>query len=93
VLFTDFVGFTRIAESLTPQELIEELDNCSRQFDLVARRHKLEKIKTIGDAYMAAGGIPQPNVTHAIDCVLAALEIESFMTRMPDEKIAENKPY
>jgi adenylate cyclase len=93
VLFTDFVGFTRIAESLTPQELIEELDNCFRQFDLITRKHRLEKIKTIGDAYMAVGGIPQPNVTHAIDCVLAALEIESFMTRMRDEKIAANKPY
>ncbi len=93
VLFTDFVGFTRIAESLTPEELIEELDNCFRQFDQIARRHNLEKIKTIGDSYMAVGGIPQPNVSHAIDCVLAALEIEGFMARMREEKMAENKPY
>lgn len=93
VLFTDFVGFTRIAENLTPQELIEELDNCFRQFDLITGKHRLEKIKTIGDAYMAVGGIPQPNVTHAIDCVLAALEISSFMTRMREEKTAGNKPY
>ena len=93
VLFTDFVGFTRIAESLTPQELIEELDSCFRQFDLITRKHRLEKIKTIGDAYMAVGGIPQPKATHAIDCVLAALEIESFMRRMQEEKLAEDKPY
>src|SRR5205085_1546693 len=57
VLFTDFVGFTQIAERLTPQELIEELDGCFRHFDQIIRRHRLEKIKTIGDAYMAAGGI------------------------------------
>lgn len=93
VLFTDFVGFTRIAESLKPQELIEELDNCFRQFDLIIKKHRLEKIKTIGDAYMTVGGIPQPNVTHAIDCVLAALEISGFMTRMHEEKTSENKPY
>jgi adenylate cyclase len=93
VLFTDFVGFTRIAESLSPQELIEELDHCFRQFDLITRKHRLEKIKTIGDAYMAVGGIPQPNATHAIDCVLAALEIKSFMAQMQAEKTAANKPY
>ena len=93
VLFTDFVGFTRIAESLTPQELVEELDRCFRHFDRITRKHKLEKIKTIGDAYMAVGGIPQPNATHAIDCVLAALEIESVMKRMREEKAAGNKPY
>jgi adenylate cyclase len=93
VLFTDFVGFTRIAESLTPEELIEELDNCFRQFDRIARKHKLEKIKTIGDAYMAVGGIPEPNVTHAIDCVLAALEIGRLMTQLREEKKAANKPY
>ncbi len=93
MLFTDFVGFTRIAESLTPQELIEELDNCFRQFDLIIKKQKLEKIKTIGDAYMAVGGIPQPNITHAIDSVLAALEISSFMTRMREEKTESNKPY
>src|ERR1051325_8543388 len=52
VLFTDFVGFTGISEHLTPHELIEELDGCFRQFDRIAKRNNLEKIKTIGDAYM-----------------------------------------
>ena len=93
VLFTDFVGFTRIAEKLNPQELIEELDGCFRHFDQIARKHKLEKIKTIGDAYMAVGGIPEANHTHAVDCVLAALEIGHFMTRMREEKMATDKPY
>ncbi|MEN3333597.1 MAG: adenylate cyclase [Blastocatellia bacterium] len=93
VLFTDFVGFTRIAEKLSPQELIEELDGCFRHFDQIARQHQLEKIKTIGDAYMAVGGIPEANSTHAVDCVLAALEIGHFMSRMREEKVATDKPY
>ncbi len=80
VLFTDFVGFTRIAEGFTPQQLVSELDFCFRCFDEIARRHNLEKIKTIGDAYMAVGGIPSPNRTHARDCVRAALEIARFVT-------------
>ena len=93
VLFTDFVGFTRIAERLTPHELIEELDACFRHFDQIMRRHRLEKIKTIGDAYMAAGGIPQAGPTHAVDCVLAALEVAQFMAAMREEKMAAEKPY
>jgi adenylate cyclase len=93
VLFTDFVGFTQIAERLTPQELIEELDGCFRHFDQIIRKCRLEKIKTIGDAYMAAGGIPQANATHAVDCVLAALEIAQFMALMREEKMAAGKPY
>ena len=79
VLFTDFVGFTRVAEGFTPQQLVSELDFCFRRFDGIARRHNLEKIKTIGDAYMAVGGIPSPNRTHARDCVRAALEIAAFV--------------
>lgn len=93
VLFTDFVGFTRIAEHLTPQQLIEELDNCFREFDRTARRHGLEKIKTIGDAYMAVGGVPRPNRTHAVDCVLAALEIRSAMALMMRRHQASGRPH
>ncbi len=93
VLFTDFVGFTQIAEGFTPQQLIEELDSCFSQFDQIARKHKLEKIKTIGDAYMAVGGVPLTNRTHAVDCVLAALEIEELVSRLRDEEMAESRPY
>jgi adenylate cyclase len=93
VLFTDMVGFTKISERLTPEELIDELDACFREFDAIARRRGLEKIKTIGDAFMAAGGIPAPNRTHAVDCVLAAIEIQRFMRSMRDRKMAENRPY
>lgn len=93
VLFTDFVGFTAIAERLTPQGLIEELDGCFRLFDRIARGHNLEKIKTIGDAYMAAGGVPEPNETHAVDCVLAALEIRRAMSERMARSAAAGRPH
>lgn len=93
VLFTDFVGFTQLAENFTPQQLIEELNHCFSRFDEIAERHKLEKIKTIGDAYMAAGGLPKPNKTHAIDCILAALEIEHFINEMMIERVEKGRPF
>ncbi|HKZ81553.1 MAG TPA: adenylate/guanylate cyclase domain-containing protein [Pyrinomonadaceae bacterium] len=93
VLFTDFVGFTQIAEHFTPQQLIEELDSCFSQFDQIAGKHKLEKIKTIGDAYMAVGGVPVANQTHALDCVLAALEIQELVSRLREKEMAEKRPY
>jgi adenylate cyclase len=92
VLFTDFVGFTQIAEGMTPEELIAELDGCFSRFDAIARKHKLEKIKTIGDSYMAVGGVPAANRTHAIDSVLAALEIQRFMMELAEKKKTLNLP-
>ena len=93
VLFTDFVGFTRIAEQLLPSELIAELDRCFSYFDSLMERYRLEKLKTIGDAYMAVGGIPEPNHTHAVDCALAAMEIRQFMTQMAAIKETQGLPY
>jgi len=93
VLFTDFVGFTGIAEHLSPQQLVEELDGCFREFDRIAKRHRLEKIKTIGDAYMAAGGVPAPNATHAVDCVLAALGIRRAVDELMARNIAAGRPH
>lgn len=92
VLFTDFVGFTQIAEGMTPDELIAELDACFSRFDAIARKHKLEKIKTIGDSYMAVGGVPAANHTHAVDCARAALEIQRFMMELTAEKAALSQP-
>ncbi len=86
VLFTDFVGFTRAAASLRPSELIQELDGCFSQFDEVARRNRMEKLKTIGDAYMCAGGLPRPSDSHAVDACLTALEFRSFMKQMAEVK-------
>jgi class 3 adenylate cyclase len=86
VMFTDFKGFTQIAEILSPQELIRDLDACFVQFDRITERFRLEKLKTIGDSYMCAGGIPKQNKTHALDAVLAAIEIQSFMKVMREIK-------
>ncbi|MCB1178755.1 MAG: guanylate cyclase, partial [Leptospiraceae bacterium] len=93
VMFTDFKGFTTIAEKLSPQELVKDLDACFVQFDKISERYNLEKLKTIGDSYMCAGGIPKKNKTHAIDCILAALEIQDFMNMMKDLKEQKGFPY
>jgi class 3 adenylate cyclase len=81
VLFTDFKGFTQLSEKLSPKELVAEINECFSAFDLIMDKYGIEKIKTIGDAYMAAGGLPTPNQTHAIDVVKAALDIQEFMKK------------
>jgi len=93
VLFTDFVGFTHVAEKMTPEELIGELDLCFMNFDRIIENHGLEKIKTIGDAYMCAGGIPVANDTNPFDAVAAAMEIREFMDRTREERKREGKEY
>lgn len=91
VLFTDFKGFTNIASKMTPQEVIKELDKCFLAFDEIIEKYNLEKIKTIGDAYMCAGGLPIPNTTNPIDAVRAGLEIQEFMQKFIAEKQAQGK--
>jgi adenylate cyclase len=91
VLFTDFKGFTQLSEKLSPKELVGEINTCFSAFDNIMQKHGVEKIKTIGDAYMAAGGLPTPNRTHAEDVIKAALDIQSFMHRHKAEREAEGK--
>ncbi len=79
VLFTDFRAFTKTASTISPLELIEALNECFTAFDEIIGKNNLEKIKTIGDAYMCAGGIPEENYTNAFDAVSAALEINSWV--------------
>lgn len=93
VMFTDFKGFTYLAEILSAQELVDEIDHCFKKFDEIISRHGIEKIKTIGDAYMCAGGLPVANDTNPVDVVKAALEIQQFMREMNRRKKAENKPF
>jgi len=93
VLFTDFKGFTKIAEKLSAQELIEELNYCFFEFDKIIDKHHLEKIKTIGDAYMCAGGIPVANDTNPVDIARAGLEIKAFMDRLKEEREKQGKDY
>jgi class 3 adenylate cyclase len=93
VMFTDFKGFTYMAEKLSAQELVSEIDYCFKAFDQIIFEHNIEKIKTIGDAYMCAGGLPLANKTNPLDVVKAALEIQEFMIRLKHEKEAQSLPY
>jgi class 3 adenylate cyclase len=93
VLFTDFKGFTALSELVTPKQLVKDLHECFSAFDRICETHGLEKIKTIGDAYMAAGGLPVPNATHASDAIAAALEMRDFIAEGKARKIAAGQPF
>lgn len=87
VLFTDFKDFTQISEHLTPEELVAIIDFYFCAFDRIISSYNIEKIKTIGDAYMCAGGIPNPEANTPADVVKAALEILQFVKSLnPDTK-------
>lgn len=92
VLFTDFKGFTMLSEQLTARELVEELNFCFKAFDEIMEKFGIEKIKTIGDAYMAAGGLPVSNLTHPVDTVKAALAIRDFMNEYKKQRDTEGRP-
>ncbi len=90
VLFTDFINFSSISKTLSPHELIAALDECFRAFDEIISKFQIEKIKTIGDAYMCAGGVPVPNDTHAIDAVNAAKEMVKFLDKWNAKREKKN---
>jgi class 3 adenylate cyclase len=75
VLFTDFVKFTTISETLSPTALVAEIDHCFRAFDAIMEKYEMEKIKTIGDAYLAVSGLPTSDPRHAQKAIMAAREI------------------
>jgi adenylate cyclase len=79
VLMTDFVGFTQVSEALNAVDLVAEIDTCFKAFDNIITTHGLEKIKTVGDAYVAVCGIPHSNPYHTAQTVKAALAIRDFM--------------
>jgi len=79
VLFTDFVNFTNAGERMSPQALIDELHTCFKAFDEITGKYNIEKIKTIGDAYLAVAGLPLADPKHAENMVSAAIEINTFM--------------
>lgn len=93
VLFTDFKGFTIIAEQLSAEELVSELDHCFTAFDKIVERNYMEKIKTIGDSYMCAGGIPVPNTSNPSDAVNCGLEMCRFINKYKEERIKQGKPF
>jgi len=75
ILFTDFVGFTRVADKVTPDRIVHALDKAFTEFDKVMSKYGLEKLKTIGDAYMCAGGVLHEQPDHLVRCILAGLEM------------------
>lgn len=79
VLFTDFKGFTSIADKMSPEAVVTELNECFMAFDGIMEKYNLEKIKTIGDAYMCAGNIPSPDKHHVYNMIKAGMEIQEFM--------------
>jgi class 3 adenylate cyclase/ligand-binding sensor domain-containing protein/ActR/RegA family two-component response regulator len=92
VLFSDFKDFTGVSERLSPSELVDELNVCFNAFDRIMEKYGVEKIKTIGDAYMAAGGVPDPSGGMPIAVVHAALEMQGIMAERRIERIALGKP-
>jgi adenylate cyclase len=90
ILFSDFKSFTTISESLSAEDLVSELNVCFKEFDDIMTRHGLEKIKTIGDAYMAAAAVPATNAATALEVVLAGIEMQRFILARKAERDQQN---
>jgi class 3 adenylate cyclase len=93
VLFSDIKGFTSVAEKMTAQELVEEINTYFSAFDNIIEKNGLEKIKTIGDAYIAAGGLPEKNSATAQNVVAAAIAMQLVVEKLKQERIASGKAY
>ncbi len=93
VLFTDFKNFTQASEKLSPEELVAEINHCYSAFDRIVTKYGIEKIKTIGDSYMCAGGLPVPNETHAVDIVSAGLEMAEFIEKEKQKRQDNGQPF
>ena len=93
ILFTDFRNFAKTAEKLSPQELINLISHYFSFFDVIIGKYNLEKLKTIGDGYMCAGGIPIQNITHAFDITHAALDLLSFVKIEKEKRQKFGLPY
>jgi adenylate cyclase len=91
VMFTDFKDFTNASEQMSAEDLVKILHFYFGEFDRIISRYHIEKIKTIGDSYMCAGGLPLVNETHAVDVVTAALELQTFMAIQKSERISRNE--
>ena len=91
VMFTDFKDFTTVSEMVSAELLVDEIHTCFSAFDNIIQKHKIEKIKTIGDAYLCASGLPVSNYTHAVDMLNAAFEIRNYMLQRKKEKEARGE--
>ncbi len=93
VMFTDFKNFTQASELLSAEELVHEINYCYSEFDKIITKYGIEKIKTIGDSYMCAGGLPATNSTHATDVVSAGLEMQKFILKNKAERESKGQPF
>ncbi|UCG27292.1 MAG: HD domain-containing protein [Bacteroidales bacterium] len=82
VLFADIHGFSRISDTMDSEAIMDELDGIFFEFDSTVKKYNIEKIKTIGDSYMCAGGIPVKNITNPIDVVMAAIEMQEYLNQL-----------
>ncbi len=92
VLFSDFKNFSKLADKMSPQQVIEELNTYFTAFDVIIEKYHLEKIKTIGDAYMCAGGIPIQDDAHTLNIIRASLEIQEYIEKMNIERRLKGEP-
>jgi class 3 adenylate cyclase len=93
VLFTDIENFTALTESMSAQNLVAEINYCYSAFDNIITKYGIEKIKTIGDSYMCAGGLPVEKASNPIDTMKVALEIRDFMLTEKEKRAAEGKSF
>ena len=91
VLFVDIQNFTAKSALMSATELVAELDYCFRAFDEIIAKYPVEKIKTVGDAYICVGGLPKTNTSHPYDLIFVAIEIQQFMQSYKEKRLAENK--
>jgi class 3 adenylate cyclase len=91
VLITDFKEFTMISEKVSAELLVAEIDYCFTAFDNIISKYSIEKIKTVGDSYICAGGLPVLTYSHAIDCIKAAQEFVAFIEKRKQEKLAKGE--
>ena len=93
VLFSDFTKFTEITSDWTPDQVIAELEVCFQTFDEIMEKHGIDRIKTIGDAYMAAGGISNLSSAHAQACINAAIDMQKFIKARRENKLSKGQPF
>ncbi len=93
VLYADVEGIRKIAREKSSADIMDELDNITLEFNNIVKKYKIEKIKTIGDAFMCAGGVPQKNITNPVDVVLAAMEMQEYMNNLKVEYEKQEKEF
>ena len=93
VLFADIQGFKTISQQSSTSDIIDELDQIIFHFNSIVKKYKIEKIKTIGDVYMCAGGVPEKNITNPVDVVLAALEMQEYLNKLKVEYEKQDKKF